>query len=489
MLGLDETARAPTGGFRGVTPGRSHPWLAFAALAAGLGLALTTEAVADDRAGQEDGAAQETARTTADLDRRLDELEKRITALQDELERLIASGGSTSTSELGKQIEALSREIERLRIGAAATPVASDAAPGFGPAASKVYRSRRGVSIGGYGEALYVDPSDRLDDGSPSGETASADLLRAVLYFGYKFDDRFLFNSEIEYEHAVAGEEAAGEVAVEFAYVDYKPSPRLGARGGLLLVPMGFINELHEPPIFFGGQRPEVERFIIPTTWREIGLGLYGDAGPVSWRAYLVTGLEAVGFTGSSGIRGGRQEGSEAVAEDLALTGRVDWVPTPGLLLGLSGFAGDAAQGTAGVDRARVIMWDAHAEWNWKGLHLRGLFVRTRLDDAFAVGTVTGEAVGSQMNGYYGEAACNVLAMSPSTQQELSPFFRYEAYDTQAEMPSGSSADSGNDRSVRAWGLRYRPIPNVAIKADYLDRGDSADTATDSFQLALGWLF
>jgi uncharacterized small protein (DUF1192 family) len=443
----------------------------------------------ESAAGAAEAASGSQPEAGTDLDRRLADLEAQITALQAELERLRGAGAVVTTAELEKRIEALSREIERLRLGAAASPEATESVHGFGPAASKVYRARPGVSIGGYGEALYVDPSGRQDDGTPSGGTATADLLRAVLYFGYKFNDRFLFNSEIEYEHALAGEGLNGEVAVEFAYVDYKAGPRLGARGGLLLVPVGFINELHEPPIFFGAQRPEVERFIIPTTWRELGLGVYGDAGPVSWKAYLVTGLSAAGFSAANGIRGGRQQGSEAVAEDFALTARADWTPTPGLLLGVSGFAGDSAQDSAGVDRARVVQWDAHAEWNWKGVHLRGLFVRTRLDDAAEVGAATGEAVGSQMNGYYGEVAYNVLTLKNSTQQEVSPFFRYEAYDTQASMPSGTPADPGNDRSVRAWGVRYRPIPNIAIKADFLDRGDSADTAVDGFQLALGWMF
>lgn len=462
--------------------------LAVVLLLAGVGLAFGSAEEAP-AAGAAEAASGSRTEAAAELERRLADLEAQVTALQGELERLRGTGAVVTTAELEKRIEALSREIERLRLGAAASPEATESVHGLGPAASKIYRARPGVSIGGYGEALFLDPSGRLDDGSPSGEVATADLLRAVLYFGYKFDDHFLFNSEIEYEHAVAADGAGGEVAVEFAYVDYKAGPRLGARGGLLLVPVGFLNELHEPPIFFGAQRPEVERFIIPTTWRELGLGVYGDAGSVSWKAYLVTGLDAAGFTAAEGIREGRQEGSEAIAEDLALTVRADWTPTPGLLLGASGFAGDSAQASAGVDRARVVQWDAHAEWNWKGVHLRGLFVRTRLDDAAEVGVLTGEAVGSQMNGYYGEVAYNVLTLKHSTGQEVSPFFRYEAYDTQASMPSGTPADPGNDRSVRAWGLRYRPIPNIAIKADYLDRGDSADTAVDGFQLALGWLF
>jgi hypothetical protein len=436
----------------------------------------------------------------AEMTRRIRALEAEVAALRDELDRLMsaprgapvtpaAPADATAIASLQKQLEALSREIERLRIGAAATPEAAESVGGMGPAASKVYGVRRGVSIGGYGEAIYIDPSGRRDDGSPSNETASADLQRAVLYFGYKFDDRFLFNSEIEYEHAVAGDGEPGEVEIEFAYVDFKPKRSFGARAGLLLVPVGFLNELHEPPIFFGAQRPEVEQVIIPTTWREVGIGAYGEAGPVSWKAYLVTGLDASGFSAAEGIREGRQEGADAVAEDLAITARVDWVPKAGLLLGAALFTGDSAQGTPGVGPARVTQWEAHAEWRFKGLQMRGLFVRTRLDDAADVGALTGEVIGSQMNGYYGEVGWNVLSRLPGTRQELSPFFRYEALDTQAEVPSSAAADPANDRMVRTFGLHYRPIPNIAVKADFQDLGDAAGSAIDRFNLAVGWLF
>src|SRR5439155_524812 len=167
---------------------------------------------------------------------------------------------------------------------------------------------------------LYQNFDSHADDGSPSGRFDTADLERAVFYFGYKWTDHVLFNSEIEFEHAVAASDAPGEVAVEFAYVDYRVSRGFGVRGGLLLVPMGFLNELHEPPIFHGARRPEVEQVILPSTWRENGLGVYGDAGPLTYRAYLVTSLDAEGFSPDLGVREGRQEGAEALARDLALT-------------------------------------------------------------------------------------------------------------------------------------------------------------------------
>ena len=426
-----------------------------------------------------------------DLRARLAALEKEVAALEAEIATLRATGApAASTADLERRIEALSKEVERLRIGAAAaTTQAGQSVGGLGPAASKVYHAGRGVSIGGYGEVVYLDPSSKTDDGAPSGESTTADLQRAVLYFGYKFDDRWLFNSEIEFEHAVAGEGEKGEVEVEFAYVDYHKKQTLGARGGLLLVPMGFLNELHEPPIFFGVERPEVEQVIIPTTWRELGGGVYGQAGPVSWKAYLLNSLDASGFSADEGIREGRQEGAEATANDLALTARVDWVPVQGLLLGAGAFTGDTAQDASGVDGARLLAWEAHAEYRWRGLKARALLARNHLDDAAEVSALTGQVIGSSQVGYYVEAGYNVFDGRTTTSQELSPFVRYEAFDTQAAVPSGLTADPANDRRDLTVGLHYRPIPNIALKLDWQDRGNSAGTGVDRYSLGLGWLF
>ena len=284
---------------------------------------------------------------TKDLEARIAALEALVQQLRAELEAVRSStrdgaGSPDAIADLEKKIDALAKEVETLRIGEAASPAAKPTTPGFGPAASKVYSLRSGVSIGGYGQMLYQNFDAHGDDGAPAGALDTLDLERAVFYFGYKWTDRLLFNSEVEYEHAVAGDGEPGEVAVEFAYIDYRPYRRLGLRGGLLLVPMGFLSELHEPPIFHGALRPEVEQIIIPSTWRENGVGIYGDLGPISYRTYVVAGLDATGFTASEGIREGRQEGAESTAEDLAWTGRLDYQPVPGLLIGASAFTGRA---------------------------------------------------------------------------------------------------------------------------------------------------
>jgi hypothetical protein len=219
----------------------------------------------------------------------VDDTKKKMATLQAELGALQAQGGSDERlKELERRLDLLAAEIERARTGGATqdVDVPTKGEPGLGPAASKVYRKARGVSLGGYGEALYQNFGSKLQDGSASGLKDRLDLLRVVLYTGYKFNDRILFNSEIEYEHASTGEgdEERGEVSVEQGYLDFKVAKNVGIRAGMVIMPLGFINELHEPPIFLGSRRPEVEQRLIPTTWHDVGLGLFGERGPFQWR-------------------------------------------------------------------------------------------------------------------------------------------------------------------------------------------------------------
>ncbi len=480
--------------------GGAATWIVCAAIALGV-----TAIGLPSRAGA--ATAPPTGPAAKSLEERIAELEALVRELRAQLEALKAppaSGGpapgiQTALDELRKRIDALAQEIERLRIGEAASPPPAEAAGGFGPAAGRIYGVRRGVSIGGYGDMLYQNFAARADDGGRSGTVDTADLERAVLYFGYKWADHLLFNSEIEYEHAVIAPDAPGEVEIEFAYVDYRPGRRLGLRAGLLLVPMGFLNELHEPPIFYGARRPDVETLILPSTWRENGLGVYGEIGPVSYRTYLVTSLDASGFSSGAWAREGRQEGAEAKARDWALTARVDYAPVPGLVLGGAGFRGSTGQGERAIGSPRMTLWDAHAEWNARGWHLRGLYARGTLSDARDVSLTVdpllgtdpgrGTAVGSRAVGWYGEIAWNALSLRPGGRSDLSPFVRYEALDTQEKVAEPFARDPANDRTVRTYGLRYRPIPEVAITLDYQDYRNRAGSGVDQLNLAIGYLF
>jgi len=427
-------------------------------------------------------------------DDRVGKLEQEIEKLKSAIAEMKNEGPHDfRIKELERRLDVIAEEIERLKIGEAARLTGTTAAyaseageHGLGPAASKIYRTERGVSIGGYGELRYQD----FDGGG-----SEFDLLRAVLYFGYKFDDRFIFNSEIEFEHG--GE----EVGVEFAYLDYLWRPQANLRAGLLLVPMGFLSELHEPTTFLGANRPDVERLILPSTWRENGFGLFGEAGPFSYRTYVVAGLDASGFT-AAGLRGGRQEGIESSAEDLAWVGRLDYVGVSGLLAGGSVYAGSSGQGlkSVGPGREKAVaagtrIVEGHVEWKWRGLELRGLAVQADLDDVAelnrALGLAGNQSIGERLTGGYVQIGYDVLAGRGSAgyRQALIPYGRWETYNTQDRVPAGFSANPAKDVEVLTLGLAYKPIDQIILKVDHQSYSNDAGTGADQLNVLLGWIF
>ena len=433
------------------------------------------------------------------LEQRVERLEKLLAETRAELAAARAASGvdPQRLAEIERQIEILAREIEQLKLGEAAPAAAEskDRRYGVGPAASKVY-GKKGVSIGGYGEFIFQSFSGSRQNGEPSGLRNEADLARAVLYFGYKFDDRWILNTEIEAEHAVTASDKGGEVEVEFAYLDYLFSGPLRARAGLLLIPMGLINELHEPPTFLGVLRPDVEQRLIPTTWRELGAGLYGDSGRFSYRLYGVNGLNSAGYS-AEGIREGSQEGSEAAAENWAVTGRLDWTPFSGAFLGASFFSGGSDQGRttpAGLAfSGQTTLFDVHADWKWRGLWLRGLYVHTSIGDATAIDEANGftgdDSVGSRQWGWYLQGGFDVLSLRSGSRASLTPFVRYERYDTQAEVPAGYLRNLENDATVLTVGAVFKPIEPIALKLDWQQRRNAARTGVDQWNLGLGYLF
>lgn len=397
--------------------------------------------------------------------------------------------------DLEKKLDVVTQEIESLRMGE--TPPASpQPALGLGPAASKVY-AKNGVSIGGYGELLYQNFSSRREDGSPSNLKPTVDLARAVLYFGYKFDPHFVFNSEVEYEHAVTASDKGGETEVEFATLDWLSGKRAwNARAGLVLIPVGLINQLHEPPVFLGARRPDVETVILPSTWREIGFGGWGDAGPFSYRLYLVNGLNSAGYA-ADGLREGSQEGSNALARDVAVTGRLDWTGLPGVVLGASFFTGNAGQGRTTPSgegfAARTTFVDLHLDAKWRGASFRALWAQSTVGDAAAVDQANGltgeESVGKRQEGWYVEGGFDVLSLVPKSRMALMPFARYEAWDTQAAVPDGYARNPENDVTQWTAGFVFKPIPQVVVKVDGQWRKNAARTGVNQFNAALGYEF
>lgn len=186
--------------------------------------------------------------------------------------------------ELLRRIDILVQEVEGIRLGEVAERT-YESRFGMGPAASQVYQLKKsGVSLAGYGEVLYQNLSRSTDAGIATAQKDEIDYLRHVMYVGFRFSERILFNSEMEVEHGSSGRK--GEVSMEFGYVEVRLGQALHARTGMLLVPVGIINELHEPTTFPGALRPETESAIIPTTWRARNWNLN------SWSAIAAVRLE-----------------------------------------------------------------------------------------------------------------------------------------------------------------------------------------------------
>ena len=405
-----------------------------------------------------------------------------------------ANADASNVKNLERKTDVLSQEVEKLRTNLAIPEEAKyKSMYGLGPAASKIYQVGKGLSIGGYGEANY----QALVSDKAEGDRNNADMERFVLYTGYKFTDDILFNSEIEFEHATTGEgsEEKGEISVEFAALDFFIDPIANVRAGLVLMPMGFINQIHEPPFFFGNNRPEVERRIIPATWREMGVGVFGQITPeLTYTTYLVNGLNAEEFS-SNGIRDGRGNGSKAKAEDFGYVARVDYAPAvvPGLSVGGSAYVGNSGQDERfNGQKADVFtqLYEAHAQWKYRGIEWRALGSWGHIDDAGLLSAAKGETVGAENYGWYTELGYDIMPhLFKDTAQYLAPFFRYEQFDTIAEAPTGFGDDPTKDRRIYQFGLQYKPIPNVVIKADYRDIASKQGKAADDFNIGFGFIF
>jgi hypothetical protein len=342
------------------------------------------------------------------------------------------------------------------------------------------------TTIGGYGEVHYTNATGPDTPGE-------VNVRRFVLYLAHSFSERLAFRSELEVEDTkVEGGEEGGEVALEQLYLDYTLSPAAIIRAGLVLPPIGIINETHEPPTFNGVERPAFDRDVIPSTWRDIGVGLVGalpGSSGVSYRVYFLNGLVASGFSADAGIRGGRQEGKEASFANPSLTGRLEWA-RPGLRLGGSFWYGgsanqDPALGTGTFDNA-VALVSADARYEVGPFMFRGVVANVSIADADLIDAAYGSGVGSRIAGGYVEGAYNLLGtLAPASAQQLNAFVRHERYNTQAGVPSGVTRDDALARRVTTFGLSYKPVYNVVFKGDYQLRRNRAGVGEDE-QLSLG---
>jgi hypothetical protein len=329
-----------------------------------------------------------------------------------------------------------------------------------------------------------------------SGEDTIIDFHRFVLLFSHSFTPRIRFVGELELEHAfVEGAEESGELELEQAYLDFLISRRFNLRAGMLLMPVGIINERHEPPVYNGVERPLVDTVIIPTTWFETGAGVHGEfSGGWRYRAYVTAPLNALEFSADEGIRGGRQKGFESRAPSASVTGRLEYLGVPDLTLGASFWHGRGhAFGTPLETGVRVL--EADARFHRYRVELRGQVVHVAIPDAAALNdTALVESgvdpnIAERLLGVYGEAAYRVWAKG--SPRDLVVFTRYEYADTQHRMPAGWLPLEEFQRNQWVFGVTYFPEPDVAVKVDYvwLRNKSSFIKGPSSFNVGLGWWF
>ena len=327
--------------------------------------------------------------------------------------------------------------------------------------------------------------------------TVELDFHRFVLLVTHRFSDRIRFVGELELEHAfVEGLEEAGELELEQAYVDFLLTRSFNVRAGMVLMPIGIINERHEPPVFYGVERPFVDTVIVPSTWFETGAGVHGEIRR-GWRyrAYITSPLNAAEFTADEGIRGGRQKGGEANIGRPAVTGRLEYVGLRGLTAGASFWNGQSGFAFQPLFEVPVRLFEADARYTRDRLELRGQFAQVGIVNAADVNdaafreTGVNPNVARSLRGGYVEAGYR-LASAPSL-GEVGAFVRYEDFDTQFRMPDGYQPLETFDRSAWVVGATYWPDPDIAIKVDYVFQRNRSDviSAPDSFNAGIGWWF
>jgi hypothetical protein len=329
------------------------------------------------------------------------------------------------------------------------------------------------TSVGGYGELHYE-----------GGSRDQIDLHRFVLFFGHEFTDAIRFYSEVEIEHAYAAPNRPGEVEMEQAFVQLDLSAQHRVNAGLVLMPVGILNITHEPPTFFGVERNPIENNIIPTTWREGGVGISGNFGDTgfSYDGLISSGLN-VPLTGSNAFRprNGRTSVASAPAKSPALTGRVRYTGIPGVELAASGhyqfdMSQDAGDPITGED-VSGFLFSAHADARFGGLGLRALYSSWWIDSAAA------ELVGrDRQTGFYLEPSYRFLFANGNDMFGL--FYRYSWWDNNA---GESSLDLDTQQHI--FGVNYWPHPDVVFKLDWLLEKTGRGAETDRLNAGVGFQF
>jgi FtsZ-binding cell division protein ZapB len=364
-------------------------------------------------------------------------------------------------------IQALKAEINELR---EAVKMQGEIQEASVSSIAKVAKKFEKLHIGGYGELHF---SDTETDGGT--ESKSVDAHRFVLFFGYDFNDKVRFRSEFELEHAIAGEGKTGEIELEQMYLEWDINDATAMAVGVNLLPVGILNENHEPPTFYGVERNDVEKYIIPATWWAAGVGIkHKMANGLAFEAMIHEGLK-MGVDGA--IRDGRQKSGNATANDLAYSVRLSY----------SGFAGlkttafyqrqSDATNSSSDNLGEMDLYGATAIYQFgDGFEVRALHVQADLE-------YTDKTVAVVTNGF-DEQQGTFVEMSKRIND-----FGY--FVNVAKVDAYATSKQYTDTKVGiSWWVQGT---DAVIKANWFDHDMDSDALassdSDGFRLGMGYEF
>lgn len=418
----------------------------------------------DERLEALEATVQRLVSELADKDRNIEKLQEKVGALPAE----------TSGKEAVVSRQDVRQVVEEVALERAATSPWSK------------------FSFGGYGEihANFAEGDDA--DGDSNDQI---DIHRFVTYIGYDFADWLKFTSEIEIEHAMVSSGDSGELEIEQAYLDFLLTDSANIRVGRTLVPVGYLNQHHEPTTFNGVERPNFYKYIVPTTWWADGAGLFGSLGDLSYQVSVLGGLDGSEIS-SSGIRDSRLKERPSL-NDPAYALRLDYTPLASrelkLRLGTSLYYSGLNNGNKGDDpdlKGELTIYEADFSLNVEGFDFNGAVAWEEIDGVENLNA----GVAEEIFGYYLEAGYHFFPASWRTgklaKADAVFFVRYDEYDAQNKMPAGVLGDPSKDRHDWTLGVSFYPVSNVVVKADYQILKSEADTDPDNtINLGIGWQF
>jgi hypothetical protein len=383
----------------------------------------------------------------------------------------------SNEAQLINRLEQLATELEKVKSELKSIKEKQDATPALvsasaASASNTLTSSSAATTLTAYGEIGYSRP--RKDSSA-----TQTDVGRFVTGFQHRFNERTKVVAELEVEHAVTSAEDKGEVAVEQVYVEHRINQNFGVRGGLFLIPLGLINQNHEPHTFYGVNRPTVETAIIPSTLREVGAQVFGEhENGISWSAGISTGFDLTkwdplnGEAVESPLSTLHQEGQFAKSKNLSFFGAADWRGIPGLRVGAGFATGKVGHGSAGfaANGARTLLWDIHTQWTLGAWDFAAVYARGGITGAGDLNKTFAAApylVPKSFDGWYAQAAYKFRLPG---EYKISPFIRFERVNTGRSFDGVNPAlnvSSYDTESIWTAGLSFYIAPTVVIKADY----------------------